>query len=142
MNNYDSKRRRETEVVVYMYRACSVNSVGVWVKVKKRGREGQKEKGREGERERERFSIVETHGLSLTETRHDQIGHPCTHHKCLLNISLPAQQAPPLRGTYHTMCMPVCVMLFHLLCAYNISLITVNCTHKILCACDMSLLYY
>ena len=140
MNNYDRKRRRETEIVVHMYRACSVNSVCAWVKVKKRGREGQKEKGREGERER--FSIVETHGLSLTETRHDQIGHPCTHHKCLLNISLPVQQAPPLRGTYHTMCMSVCVMPLHLLCAYNIRLITVNCTHKTLCACDMSLLYY
>ena len=29
MNNRDSKRRRETEIVVYMYRACSVNSVCV-----------------------------------------------------------------------------------------------------------------
>ena len=32
------------------------------------------------------------------------------------------------------MCMSVCVMLLHLLCTYNISLITVNCTHKTLCA--------
>ena len=59
-----------------------------------KGSEGGKgEREREREKERERFSIVETHGLSLTETMHDQIGHPCTHRKCLLNISLPAQQA-------------------------------------------------
>ena len=43
MNNYDRKRRRETEVVVYMYnRACSVNSVCAWVKVKKREKGGER----------------------------------------------------------------------------------------------------
>ena len=82
-------------------------------KRKKYEREGGEEEVR-GETETERFIIVETHVLSLTETRHDQIGHPCTHRKCLLIISLPCSPTSTTseRNVPYHLCVLFCFIYY------------------------------